>query len=113
MRALIVVRGIDARPDQRQCHVPTCAPAGLAVGAVVGVDVGFVGNRISLGQLSQAIAEATMIRPAAALQAERGVKLVRLLPCLDRRHVHREQFLHIRGDACRRAVAYFPVVKHV
>ena len=52
--ALVIVRGIHPRADQRHRHIAAGAPVGLAVRAVVGVDIHLVGDGFGLGQLAQA-----------------------------------------------------------
>jgi hypothetical protein len=70
--AFVVVRGIDARADERDRNVGAGAPEGLAVGSVERVDVGLVCDLVSVGDEAQLRAEPMVIRPAAVLEAGVG-----------------------------------------
>ena len=111
--AFIVVRSIHAGADERQRHVAARAPEGLAIRAIVRINIRPERDRVPLRQITQCGAETMMIRPAAIFKAQRRMELVRLLALADGSHIHRNQLLHVCGYARRRSMPYFFIIAQV
>lgn len=107
------MRGVHARPDERDFDIAARPPEGFAVGALVRVNVRFQGDLIVAGQTAQAGRKRAGIRPAAVFDAQRTVKFVGHLPVADGGHVYGQQFGEVVGKPGRCAVPDFFVIGKV
>src|SRR5512135_1998310 len=57
MGALVIVRGVDPRADQRDRHIPAGPPERLPVRCIVGIVVRLERDGVALCQLAQLVAE--------------------------------------------------------
>jgi len=108
--ALVGVRGVHARPDQADRRVAPGPPVGRPVGGIVRVDVHLIRDGEGLRQAAQPAVDLEVVRPAAVLDADRGVELVGGLPLAQRGHVHHDHLRQVGRPARRPAMPDFLVI---
>ena len=113
MGALVVVGSIDTGADERHGGIQPGAPGGLAIGAVVGVNIYLVGDAVGFGQAAQFLAQAIVVGAVAVFHAQGGVEFIAGLPPAHGGHIHGHQFGQVGGQAGCCTVADFLVVADV